>query len=203
MTTIYFVRHSEVEKTNNIINTDNLQMQNEKQILSVEGEKLANTSLNVAELKDINILISSNYVRAISTAKYIANNNNNIAINIMESFGERKFGINSWAEIPADFYERQYLEPNYKIGNGESQREVRKRMLKALEYVLATYKNKKIAIVTHSTALFFLMMNWCEIDKETGIFYKDKFVAPSKIECCAIFKFIFDDDNNLVEIKKI
>ncbi len=131
MTTIYFIRHSKSLKTNNLLNRDNLQLQNEKQILSIEGEELACNSLNIEELKNIDVLLSSNYIRAISTAKYIANNNN-IDINIMETFGERKFGINSWDEKPNDFYEKQFLEPNYKIGNGESQIEVRKRMLDAI-----------------------------------------------------------------------
>lgn len=201
MTTIYFIRHSKSQKTHNLLNSDNLQLQNEKQILSIEGEELARTSLNIEELKNIDVLLSSNYIRAISTAKYIANNNN-IDINIMETFGERKIGVNSWNEIPHDFYEKQFLEPNYKIGNGESQIEVRNRMLDSLNEVISTFKNKRIVIVTHSTALFDLLMNWCDINKDTGIYYKNNFVAPIQIENCAIFKLSFDDNNNLVNIYK-
>ena len=51
MTTIYFIRHSRVEKVNNILNQEELQIQNEKQILSIEGEKLSEDKLNIDELK--------------------------------------------------------------------------------------------------------------------------------------------------------
>ena len=63
-------------------------------------------------LKNIDVVFSSNYVRAIGTAKYFAVDK----INIDERFGERKFGINSWAELPADFEVRQFNDFNYKIG---------------------------------------------------------------------------------------
>ena len=58
-------------------------------MLSVEGEINAQKLSNLEELKNINVLWSSNYVRAISTAKYIAFKNN-IDINIDENFNERK-----------------------------------------------------------------------------------------------------------------
>lgn len=201
MTTLYFIRHSKSQKACNIFNSDNLQIQNEKMILSVEGEEFANKSLDISELKGIDFLISSNYVRAISTAKYIANNNN-IDVNIIELFGERIFGVNSWEEIPSDFYDRQFLEPDYKIGTGESQTEVRNRMFKATKEVLSNHSNERVAIVTHASALLFLIMNWCDVNKN-GIYYNGDFVAPVEIENCAIFKMVFDEQSNLISIDKI
>ena len=41
MTTIYLIRHSKTLKPNYLISSDNLQIQNEKQVLSVEGERIA------------------------------------------------------------------------------------------------------------------------------------------------------------------
>ena len=41
MTTLYLIRHSKPLKVNNTFNNDNLQIQNEKQSLSIEGECLA------------------------------------------------------------------------------------------------------------------------------------------------------------------
>lgn len=199
MTTLYLIRHSKTEKTNNIVNTDNLQIQNEKQFLSIDGELLAQEKMNNSELKKIDILYSSNYLRALGTAKYIAKNNN-IIINIHEGFGERKFGVSSWNEIPDDFYERQANEENYKIGNGESQIEVRDRMYKSLIEVLES--DKKIAIVTHSTAILFLLMKWCDITKES-ICFNNKVVASSKIDNCDVFKLTFNDNKELINIQKI
>lgn len=40
MTTIYLIRHLKPMKVNNTFNKDNLQLQNEKSSLSIEGEKL-------------------------------------------------------------------------------------------------------------------------------------------------------------------
>ena len=69
---VYLIRHSKPLKVNNDKNMDSLQIQNEKQPLSIEGENIAREKLNIEELKDIDKLYSSSYVRAISTAKYIA-----------------------------------------------------------------------------------------------------------------------------------
>ena len=41
MTTIYFMRHSEALKYNNINNSDSLQIQNEKWPLTEKGENIA------------------------------------------------------------------------------------------------------------------------------------------------------------------
>lgn len=199
MTTVYLVRHSKTEKTNNALNSESLQLQNEKQLLSIDGEILAEDKMNNSNLKNIDVLYSSNYLRALGTAKYIARNNN-LIINIHEGFGERKFGISNWNEIPEDFYDRQASEENYKIGNGESQVEVRERMYKALMEVLED--NKRIAIVTHSTAMLFLLMKWCNITKE-HISYNDKIVADTKVDNCDIFELTFNNNKELVNIHKV
>lgn len=142
-----------------------------------------------------------------STAKYIANQNNKDLI-IIDDFGERKFGINSWDELPENFGNKQYEDENYKIPNGESRKEVTERMLNASNIVLEKYKGKKIAIVSHGTAMLFLFMNWCEFkpsnkdewarklifnNKE---FFDGKFFAPE------LFKLEFED-NELIDIKNI
>lgn len=90
LTQVFLIRHSEQLKIkNNIITNESSQISNEKIILSVEGEKKAEEISKLYELKNIDVLWSSNYVRAISTAKYIAYHNN-IEINIDENFNERK-----------------------------------------------------------------------------------------------------------------
>ena len=88
-TYIYLIRHSEQLRIKNRIYNEDSQIANEKIILSVEGEKKAKEISELAELSNIDILWSSNYVRAIATAKYIADKNK-IEINIDENFNERK-----------------------------------------------------------------------------------------------------------------
>lgn len=101
-TIVYFIRHSKPLEVNNELNSDSLQLCNEKQILSLEGEKIAEKISKKKCFKDIDVLYSSNYVRAISTAKYISYVSN-LNINIVSDLGERKFGINTWKELPKDF----------------------------------------------------------------------------------------------------
>ncbi len=206
-TIIYISRHSEPMKLNFCNSKDNLQLQNEKQILSPEGERRARILSEIEELQDIDIVISSNYVRTISTAKYIADKNNK-ALNIVDDFGERKFGINSWDELPRNFGDKQLEDENYKMSNGESRKEVTQRMLNALNNVLEQYRGKKIAIVSHGTAMSFLFMNWCEIktdfdDKYSRKFYfNDKEVFDGKYFAPELFKLEFED-NELIDIKNI
>ena len=89
-TIIYLIRHSKaMENEKEFTDTIDAQIENERIILSDEGEKLAEELSLKVELQNIDVLYSSNYTRAISTAKYIAKQNN-IEINTDERLGERK-----------------------------------------------------------------------------------------------------------------
>lgn len=203
-TIVYLIRHSEpLKDINNIINNDNLQLQNEKTCLSINGEILASKISKLDELQNIDILFSSNYVRTISTAKYIANENN-IKINVVEELGERKFGINNWNELPENFEMKQFVDENYKIGNGESQKEVRERMNNVLIDILDKYKNKKIAIVSHSTAILYLLKKFVDIDNEGNCTFEGNcfFNCMNNWNYCEIFKLEFEE-NKLIDIENI
>lgn len=201
MTTIYLIRHSKTLKPNYLISSDNLQIQNEKQVLSVDGERIAKQKFENDEFSNIDILFSSNYVRTIATSKYLADKNN-IDINIIDDFGERKFGISSWDELPSDFEEHQFGDENYKIGNGESQKEVRDRMYNALMQVLKKHTGKRIAIVSHSTAFAFLLSKWCEVNYADSYKFNGNVFFNGKWEYCQTFKLIFEGQE-LTDIKVI
>ena len=85
-TIVYLIRHA--EQCRDCYNFGNIQSENEKIILSVEGEKEAEELSNNSELLGINQIWSSSYSRAIGTAKYIAKKNN-ILINIDKRLNER------------------------------------------------------------------------------------------------------------------
>lgn len=205
MTTIYLIRHSKPLKVNNTFNKDNLQLQNEKQSLSIEGEQIAQDKLDNMELDNIDVLFSSSYVRAIQTAKYLAEKNN-LEINIVSDLGERKFGINTWDELPENFERKQFLDENYKIGNGESQKEVSNRMYYAIMKILNQNKNKRIAIVSHATAISYLLKKWCDIeifDNKLKYSYKGNVLLHNYFNYCETFKLVFDENNSLIEIYNI
>ena len=199
MEKIYFMRHSEPLKPINLNNNDSLQIQNEKWGLTVNGEKLAEKTSGLSELANFDVVISSNYVRALSTAKYFTKDK----VIIDENFGERKFGVNSWDELPKDFGKKQYDDFNYKLPNGESINEVINREYNSLINVLNNYSDKKVLIVGHSTALAALFSKWCEIDYTGGYKFRGKTFFDGKWEYCETFKLEFDDNNNLINIENI
>ena len=89
-TTLYLIRHSkQLKDYGTILTNESHQGQNEKIILSVEGEAEANNLSKNKELEDISEVWSSTYVRAIETAKYIAERNS-LKINIDSSLNERR-----------------------------------------------------------------------------------------------------------------
>lgn len=205
MTTIYLTRHSKPLKVNNEDTNDNLQLQNEKQILSLEGEKIAKKRFDIDVFNNIDNVYSSNYTRAISTAKYVADKND-LGINIMDDLGERKFGISSWNELPANFERTQFLDENYKIGNGESQKEVRNRMYSAIIKILNKNRNKKIVIVSHGTAISYLLRKWCDIqviDDKLRYSFNGNILLDGYFDYCETFKLEFDDNNNIINIENI
>ena len=204
-TTIYLIRHSKPLKVNNNLNNDNLQIQNEKSSLSIEGEQIAKEKLNNKEFNNIDVLYSSNYVRTIQTAKYLSEKNS-AEINVISDLGERKFGLDSWDELPDNFERKQFLDENYKLNNGENQNEVRNRMYSAIMKILNEYPNKRIAIVSHATAISYLLKKWCDvniIDDKLRYSFKNEIVLDGYFNYCETFKLVFDDENKLIDIKNI
>lgn len=200
--TIYFIRHSKPIDVNNEFNDESLQEKNEKRILSIEGEQIAFNWFNHDEFDNIKEVFSSNYVRAIGTAKYLADKNNTKVV-VVPEFGERKIGIKSWDQYPSDFEIHQFNDNNYKLKNGESLNEVREREFKALINILNSSKSNRIAIVFHSTAMMTLLKTWCEVSYDSDYYFKGNKFFDGKWNYCETFKLKFDDDNNLISIKNL
>ena len=204
MTTVYLVRHSEGFKPmlGEMNTNDSLQLINEKTPLSYDGEIIAKSMADREEFKDIDTVWSSSYVRAIETAKYFAHNNN-LLVNIDYRLGERVQGINDFNELPSDYGERQFIDETYKVGSGENQIEVRKRMEEVFFQILNKYNGKRIVIVSHSTAMAFLLMRWCKVFYDSPYIFNDKEFFDGKWRFCETFKLEFDNNNELVNIENI
>lgn len=204
MTTVYFVRHAEPFKVHRGIEETNedILFSNIKSPLSVDGEKMAEEKSKNKEFDNIDVVWSSNYVRTMSTAKYFAHRNN-IKVNISELLGERKHGVKSWDELPSDFEMHQFQDENYKIGYGESQKEVRERLYNKIMTIINDNYGKRILIVGHSTATAYLLSNWCEVSYDSDYKFNNKVFFDGKWKYLETFKLIFDDNNNLIEIKNI
>ena len=208
MTKIYLLRHSQpFRKLLGEYNSSDVeQVRNEKNVLSVYGEKLAREISERKELQNIDVIYSSHYVRAMCTAKYIAENNN-IKLNVDERLGERKFGVNDISELPSDFFEEQFRNWDYKLEKGESANEFSKRMNEVLLEIINNNKDKTIAIVSHGTAISAMLKTWCNIllNEETRLielYFNDKLVFDGNWNCPELFELEFDN-NNLISISNI
>ena len=182
------------------------QIRNEKNPLSVEGEKRAEVLSKVDLLRDVLVVYSSHYVRAMSTAKYLCEANN-IRLNVDSRFGERKFGVKNMSELPNDFFEKQILDWNFKLNDGESLNEVSVRMRDGLFDLLDKYSGKTIMIFSHGTALTTMLKEWCEIklnndSKLVELYFNGKMVFDGNWDAPEVFRLEFVD-KKLVDIKNI
>lgn len=204
MTTIYLVRHSEIIKKQlgTIDSDEDFYTSNKKTVLSVDGEKLAEKVSLMDEFNNLDVIWSSSFSRAISTAKYFADKNN-LLVNVTDGFNERRHGIKSLNELPSDFEIHQFNDFDYKIGDGESRRETLERMYTSLMKVINEYKDKRILIVTHSTSIMYLLGNWCNVTYGGDYKFNDKIFFDGKWNYCQTFKLEFDDDFTLLNVETI
>ena len=184
-TIVYLIRHAETVEEKGIRNTDeNSQIINEKEILSVYGEEQSKKLSENKELKNIDVIWTSSYTRAKATAKYIANNNN-LCINIDSSLNERKLGnLKELAEFmknknTKDPSQEQLLDRKFKTSDGESAEETKIRMTNFFDKILKEYEGKKIAVVSHGGSIKFFLLNWCQVNKEVKLVYKNKILDIS------------------------
>lgn len=204
MTTVYLVRHSEIIKKQlgTIDSDEDFYTSNKKTVLSVDGEKLAEKVSLMDEFNNLDVIWSSSFSRAISTAKYFADKNN-LLVNVTDGFNERRHGIKSLNELPSDFEIHQFNDFDYKIGDGESRRETLERMYTSLMKVINEYKNKRILIVTHSTSIMYLLGNWCNVTYGGDYKFNNKIFFDGKWNYCQTFKLEFDDDFTLLNVETI
>lgn len=199
-TVVYLIRHSESTPKSNmkfISSDDSFQLQNEKAFLSVSGEKKAEELSKHPELKNIDAVYSSSYVRALETAKYIALENNTI-INVDDRLDERKIGQMGDMEWK-EFSRLQMKDFDFKLSGGESLNQTKKRIVDAMKNILMFETGNRVAVVGHSTAFTCLMSAWCEIghnyDDQIILSYGDQTIIDGHFSAPMVFKVVFDGMN--------
>ena len=204
-TIIYLIRHAETIDENGIRNTDETsQMINEKEILSIEGEETSKNLGKNVELKNIDVIWSSSYTRAKQTAKYIASENN-LPLNLDYRLSERKLGnldeISMFMKDKKtrDPSQEQLAYPKFKTSDGESAEDTNKRMTEFLNETLERYKEKRVAIVSHGGSIKFLLLNWCGVNKNNKLEYKEK---ELNISSPCLLKLTFNN-KELVNLEQI
>lgn len=208
MTTIYLIRHSvkfPQDEYESYKSKDDKNLRDDKSILSVTGEERAKIICSKSELDNIDIVFASNMVRSQQTAKYLCFNQNK-KMNIDERLNERKCGIEN-SDVYPDWYERQYLHPDFKTKNGESQNDVSKRMHSFLDEIIKKYDGKRIAVFSHGYAITFALLKWCKLvnvtnDRVLTYEFKNKIIMNKQINAPEMFKLVFEHDQ-LISVELI
>ena len=205
-TIIYLIRHAETVDENGIRNTsEDSQLINEKEILSVEGEEQAKKLSSNKELQNIDVIWSSSYTRAKATAKYIANKNN-LPFNLDNDLSERKLGnLKELGEFMKDKATRdpsqeQLLDRTFKTSDGESAEQTRERMNKFFDKILKEYEGKRIAVISHGGSIKFFLLNWCTVNKNVELVYNESTILNIKSPCVLKLTFRKDELINLEQI---
>ena len=209
-TVVYLIRHSVRFNNKEMIesyktNQSDL-MKYEKIILSVVGEKRAEILSKEQELQNIDIVYTSNCVRTLQTAKYLLDRQN-LKVNIDERFDERRPGKPNEKDV-LNWYTKQYEEENYKAEDGESRKEVTKRMTEAFEEVINKNKGKRIAIFSHGYAITFLLLKWCKLERvqENRVLkysFKGNVIFNKRLNSPDVFKLTINDKNEVVNVENI
>ena len=209
MTTIYLIRHSKKYNKSNYLSintTQNNSFLEEKVILDIKGEKMAEEMSKKEEFKNLDVIYSSNCVRALQTAKYFYERDNLRPI-IDDRFDERRVGIPNDKEYP-DWYFRQFNDMNFKTINGESVNECFNRFNEAFNEIIENNKGKRIAIFTHGNAMIYFLIHYIDSYKvrnykDFEFIYKNKIIFEGKINFLDAFKLEIDDNNKISNIKVI
>lgn len=184
---VFLIRSADVEKK---INLDE-----DKMILSVNGESDAKKLSENEIFNNVNAIYSSDYVRTLSTAKYLAKRNK-LSIVIDDRLRERKIG-NLDVLDNIDYYKRQYKDFNFKLNCGESLNQVKTRMTAFLKEVLNYSNVDNICIYSHPVAIISLLTNWCgtefNLDDKVVLTFKENVIIDDTWNSKEIIKIVFDD----------
>ena len=158
-----------------------------------------------AELKNLDIIWSSSYTRAKATAKYIAYEND-LPFNLDNNLSERKLGnLKELGEFMKDKSTRdpsqeQLLDRTFRTSDGESAEQTRERINKFFDKILKEYEGKRIAVISHGGSIKFFLLNWCKVNENVKLVYKDDLILNIKSPC--LLKLTFRK-NELINLEQI
>ncbi len=204
---IYLIKHSgpfvnikNYEDYENVLWED----YNRNMILSAEGEKRAEELCNIEELDNVDRIFTSNSVRAIATAKYLAEKNN-IKIELDKRIDERIFGVETLNDLPKDFNKLSFDNKNFKMKNGESFNEVDSRFMNFINDLLEQDSNKNVLVI-HGLILLSYLETICDFSFNGNIFdikYKNKVIINGNPKSPSVYKITYDDNKEVIDVELI
>ncbi|MFT8311091.1 MAG: histidine phosphatase family protein [Sporolactobacillus sp.] len=142
MTIIYFVRHAESD----------IRVHNDKlRPLTDKGMKDRELVTGYLQDKNVDVVLSSPYRRAVDTVKQFADQQN-FHVHLVKDFRERKVG-GEWIDDFHAFSKRQWEDFSFKLQDGGSLSEVQERTIGKLNHLLNEHSGKILAVGSHGTAL--------------------------------------------------
>ena len=191
-TVVYLIRHSKklkkgIEQNNEFV------LDSKNMCLSVEGEILARNLCHIEELNQVEKIYSSDYARAVSTAKYLAEKLN-LPIYLDNRLGEIKSGTIEMDQ--KEFKLKRETDLHYKMPDGESFLETKERMVKVFWEIIEKNKGQTIAIFSHHLALFALLMNFCNQNYKGNHLYltfKNELEITTKWDAPDIYKLVLQN----------
>ena len=184
MKNILLLRHSEPQK--------NTGLANEAIPLSETGRELAVKLFTHLWFRDVTCVYTSPYERAYGTA--VAGG---LRVISDDRLVERQLG--NPRTLTAEFWGKQYEDPDYKNVDGESFREVCVRMESCLQDILTRMKDgETVAVVSHAAAICAYLMTACTVTvtdavrKLRRIEYGSKTVLDGGIATPAVFRLTYD-----------
>lgn len=109
--------------------------------------------------KKIDVVVSSPYMRSISTVKELAKQIGQEVL-VFEDLRERHFSSKDRRLADKELrplLEESFLNSNYSFEGGESNDECQKRAINVLKVLLDTYRDKEIVIGTHGAVMTLMM----------------------------------------------
>ncbi|KOP72580.1 phosphoglycerate mutase [Lysinibacillus sp. FJAT-14745] len=176
-TIIYMIRHAE---------SPFVFGQERTRKLSNQGEIDAKKVTAIMDVKEIDLVISSPYTRAIQTIEGIVDSKN-IEVKVFEELRERK--LKGAYQLPAEEIQqaikKSYEDIDFNLSGGESVRDVQNRAIPIIKELLNNYKTKTIIIGTHGNVMT-IIMNY--FNKEYGYDFWKNTSKPD------IYKLVFLDE---------
>ncbi len=132
--------------------------------LSDLGVQQAERTAKALAKEGINVIYSSDLIRAVQTAEPLAKLLD-IPINTSPAFRERNVGVlqgltfdESRQNYPQDYYALINRNINHVITDGESYRQLLRRITGELRIILRTHQREKVAIFSHTGAICYLTL---------------------------------------------
>ncbi|MFK4423190.1 MULTISPECIES: histidine phosphatase family protein [Bacillus] len=181
MTTVYFVRHAHSTYTK----------EERERPLSEEGEIDAGNVTSLLKDKNIDVVISSPYKRAIQTVQGIANKYN-LSIQLEEDLRERLLSKEPVTDFN-DAIQKVWEDWTFAYEDGESNDVAQRRAVICMQSILKKYKGKNIVIGTHGNIMV-LLMNY--FDSKYGFQFWKTLHMPD------VYKLTFDN-NRFISAERV